>query len=445
MEVPSNNLSPRDEELFRAIISRCKSGLIEDEAKTWNELLTKEERSNKNRIKNRLFKTTERYLAMRQLENTKPLWNLLLLRWYMENNIRKTARTLLKRIIPKLSGRRMRNIEYPLFLSWMYDIELFYEREKRKQDRKILLSEQALNEFYAYQKMRLLCEKANRNRIVNDYRVADEFEKEAQKLLELSDSPLLKAYFWVFRMIAKDSDEDFSNLDAFLTGPGENLENPYLKEFYLNAMNFCIRKSNQGEDKYARKYLDYIADLESKNMLLDNGILVASRLKNVITVSLMIDRLELAEDFMNRNAGFLSVSKTLDPEDFLELNRAIIELHKGNIDECMEGIRRFRDSAMYHRDMFHKISCDKLLLKAYYEKGDIQAVQHQLASIKNYIQSRDNLKKEKKDLYLAIFPFFDHMLANNGIVPDLDRSKLTIPDLIWLKKMEKRSDDQRHS
>ena len=159
----------RDREIMELLIEQLKKGKLKDEKKWWEDQLDDREKGNKNKIQNRLLYAVERYLAMVALEKDVALKNTLLAGAYLEMGVLKNATSCINKARSQASKDRDRDLKNALIQFWTLELEVDHSKNNRSPTEKIELMESALQEFYDIQSMRLLCEKANRKKIIHDY------------------------------------------------------------------------------------------------------------------------------------------------------------------------------------------------------------------------------------------------------------------------------------
>ena len=288
--------------------------------------------------------------------------------------------------------------------------------------------ENCLDEFYACNKLRILCEKANRRKILKKANSGRKLEEEVGFLKRHVQSDLVGAYCDLFQMINGGSETDFIKVKQFVDQEPK-LRKVHLQEFIAYLMNYCIRKFNGGDFSFTRHYLDFIRKLESKNLLLVGGILGIGRLKNTILSLQLNEGSKAAQTFLDTYGAFL------DPKHkpYLLLAQAAIDLDQGKIDKALEGIKEFQDSDVYLHDLYYKLTCDKLMLKCFYEKKDFPPILKRVESIKAFVRSRRRLPEDRIAKNVNFLTAIERLAKNEKI--SIEEHDFTIPDYRWLTKV----------
>ena len=116
------------------------------------------------------------------------------------------------------------------------------EKDIRKQDNKINLMESLLQDLYSCNRIRIICERINRQKIINDPIDLTSYLSEVEDIIRKTDSVHAKAYYNIFHLITSGKEIYYDELDHYVQYFEGSLGIEYLKEFYLLLMNYCIRK-----------------------------------------------------------------------------------------------------------------------------------------------------------------------------------------------------------
>lgn len=437
IQLPSNKITNTDKVVFGKLLE-LKSATIEKNGEAiWETILNKEDLPDKNRIKNRLLKAIERYISLNALESNTAIKYYLLADYYSEKQVSKNEKTILKSGIAELEKSNF--FEDKIFLFWLYQLSVQKEKDVRIHDSKIDLMYEALNDFYLCNKIRIICEKVNRHKIINVEKDFGQDCKEIEVLIEKSNAPEVQIYASLFRFMIEGDEPHFVALDRLLEESNAYFKTKHENEVYVYLLNYCIRQINAGNFKYAYKYLSYIKKLEARGALLEHNTLGIGRFKNSILCSIIIGETEWASRFIDKYSACLSKSSKIDKEAFLILNKAIIEFYNDNIDTAFDLIREFQNSSVYNKDLYYRITCDKLLLKVFYELNENEAVGRKIDSIKTYLRTQKKLNEGRIQKHLNFLKALRQLMDRGHFDRTLKRD-LLIPDFIWLEKIVKRND-----
>lgn len=431
MHMPSNKLSDRDKELFSSFLNIDLEKLENVEA-FWDTSLVEKEKKNRNQLKNRLLGTLERYLSLHALETVPTIASTMVARKYMESGLWKHGKFWIKKIRSILDSRVDRSLDNHLIHFWLTELEVNATKNNRVKTSKLLEMDQSIREYYQINRIRLHCEGLNRKGIL-------ELDQDMDKILEQispeNSSEESMLYYHISKMLFEKDVESYEFIRHFLSKEKAFFSKKYRKEIYEYLMNFCIRKINHGEKYYAEIYLELIGVLKEEGLLLDMGKLGIPRFKNCVVACIIADKPGWMDQFTAEYTNLLEESNRFNREPFLNFNRALIELHRGNLKKSWELLDAFKQSGMYLKDVYYKIACDKLLLKIYYQKGENRLIKSQVGGIKKYIKINGKIKKGRQKPHLLFINCLQKL--QNGEIFDLETLKndLLILDYNWLKNV----------
>lgn len=431
-EMPLNRLMSKDRIALEELLSLNAQTLKKPEKVIWDKLFDQELPAEQNRIKTRLFQMMEKYVSLQQLDKHTGIKLLLQTEFYEERKIAKLANLSLNRSKKLLKDRN--NFDQKVFLFWLYQQEILREKDIRRADEKMEAMEANLDEFYACNKLRILCEHVNRQKILKKAESDRDYASEARYLYEHSNSDLVGAYYHLFLLIYQAEEIDFLKIKTFVDQQQESLKKEYLQEFIAYLMNFCIRRFNGGDLNYARHYLDFIRKLESIQGLLLGGVIGVGRLKNAVLALHLLEGVDAAQAFIDKYGPKLADSH----KAYLLLAQASLDLDKNLLQKAFKAITAFQQSSVYLHDLYYKLTCDKLLIKCYYELGERKAILTRIDGIKAYIRSGRRLPPKRVEKNLNFLHTIER-LAKNELVQIVE-SDYTIPDYRWLQKI--RSSDR---
>lgn len=426
-QMPSNKLMSRDKIALEHLLSLNAQALKKPEKIIWAKLFAEETTAEQNRVKTRLFQMMEKYISLQQLDQHQGVKLLLQTGFHEGRKIDKLASLSFNRSKKLLSNEH--DFDQKVFLFWLYQQAILREKDVRRMDENIETMEHCLDEFYACNKLRILCERANRQKILKKAASSRVLEAEADFLQTHVHSDLVKAYCNLFRLIASGNEADFILVKNFVDQQQPSLRREHLQEFIAYMMNYCIRKFNAGDLNYAKHYLGFIERLENQDLLLVGGFLGIGRLKNAIHSLQLVEGAEAAQVFKDKYGSYLEEAH----QPYLLLAQAAIDIDKHLPQKALEAIKKFQDSPVYLHDVYYKMTCDKLMLKCYYELGELSALLSKVDGIKAYLNSGRRLPKERTEKSLHFLHTIER-LAKKGQV-QIQENDFTIHDYRWLSKM----------
>lgn len=426
-QMPSNKLMSRDKLALEQLLSLNSQALKKPEKIIWAKLFQQEAPAEQNRVKTRLFQMMEKYVSLQQLDQHLGIRLLLQTEFHEDRKIDKLANLSFNRAKKVLN--KQNDFDQKVYLFWLYQQAILREKDVRRIDENMEVMENCLDEFYACNKLRMLCERANRRKILKRAESSRDLEEEVGFLQKHIDSELVTAYCDLFKMIANGNEADFIKVKQFVDQQQSKLKKEHLQEFIAYLMNYCIRRFNAGDLNFTRHYLDFIRKLEMEKLLLIGGVLGIGRLKNTILSLQLVEGTDAAQAFIDQ------YGPKLDPnhKPYLLLAQAAIDLDKGEVEASLERIKQFQDSDVYLHDLYYKLTCDKLMLKCFYEQKEFLAIRKRIEGIKAFIRSKRRLPEGRVGKNINFLYAIERLAKKEKI--SIEESDFTIPDYLWLTKM----------
>ena len=290
--------------------------------------------------------------------------------------------------------------------------------------------EEALEVFYSLQKLRILCEKANRNNIIQEY---SQLLEEGENIWNNSHSEDVRVYFHIFKMIVQKDEEAFLFVEKFIDQNQAFLSSTYFTEVIEYLMNFCILNLNKGRQDFALSYLKFIELLEKENLLLIGGSLNNSRFTNCIIASIIGQRLDWMQAFSNKYSDRIESIDEESKQAIRHFNEAIIALHLGKFNQSFDLLSLFQASKVYLKDVYYKIASDKMMLKIYYNSEEPLAVQNRIKGVTKYIRTSEKLSEDRKKPHLTFLNILQQKIKEKPVAIESFKSSLLLLDYWWLK------------
>lgn len=213
------------------------------------------------------------------------------------------------------------------------------------------------------------------------------------------EEPVVKAWYLIAQMMLQpDEVHFFQAMKALLEKHSYKFQRRELQTLFIHCMNYCIdTKINHGrEDYYAELFSLYIIGLRQE-VIFDNGELNPQHYKNIITISLQIQELSWAENFIR---DFTHRLPKKDQENALNFNLGQVYFFQKQYDKVIEMLREVE-----HQDLSYSLGSRVLLLRTYFEKGEGQALESLIDSFGVFLRRNRLISKEVKKQYLNMLRF----------------------------------------
>lgn len=153
------------------------------------------------------------------------------------------------------------------------------------------------------------------------------------------------------------------------------------KDLYLLAINFCIRKLNEGDDSFSNEVWDFFDKGLKAGFLLENNQLSRFTFNNIVASGIKIKAFKEVEEFITNYEDKLEVSHR---KSTISLNYARLEFSKKNYTQTMT----FLQTADF-KDLVNNLIAKTMLLKIYYELKEFDLLEAHLDSFSVFIRRRD--------------------------------------------------------
>ena len=226
---------------------------------------------------------------------------------------------------------------------------------------------------------------------------------EGHRYLEI---PAVAVYYhgYYAQLGGSDSGAHFSKLKALLQDHAPLFSVAETHDLFLMAINFCIRKINQQEERYFQEIFDLYQSGLHHGALLEDGTLSRWTYNNITSSGLRLREFDWVFSFLHEYVALLPVEHRSGASHF---NLARYHYEKGELREAMQHLLHIE-----YDDVLQNLSAKTMLSKIYYQLDETDALENQLDSIQIYIR-RKKVLGYHRDNYLAFVKYTRKLLAVN--------------------------------
>lgn len=378
-----------------------------------------------------LLKLAEQFIGYTKYKEQGVLPEYHILSSCLDRHLDKHYHNIYQKSRKKLDNNPLRDTEYyyqSFLLSQVADRQ-FGLQKVRRYDPNIQEASDNLDLFYLTQKLKYACEMLDREKTLSvDYQQI--MLKEIAQYLENFDQesqPAIAIYYQIYLTLTEENgDQHFEKLKTLLYEHTEKFSPFELKEMYLMALNFCIRKVRKKDDRYVEEaFILFKNGIENK-LLYENDLLSPWTFKNTIKLGLRLKRFDWIEEFIKTHKDDLDEENR---ENALNYNLADLYYYKNDLDKAQDLLQRVEFS-----DVFYALSSKMMLLKIYYEKQEIEALYNLLASFKIYLRRNKLISNNVRKTYLNFISLLSQIAkGDQRMIPAL-REKITNTELLTARK-----------
>jgi hypothetical protein len=355
-----------------------------------------------------LLKITEQFLYWQE-QNRRWFSNgLLLAQAYEKKGLTQAASTRLDKLRLQQEKQPLRHSGY-YFDEYRLQQEVFSRSRKEGRTRPFNFDEMsaALDTAYLGEKLKNACIMLSHQALVNTQYSLGLLgvilsHAELELLLEV---PAVAVYYHAYQALAfPEADEHFLKVKQLLGEHSTRFPSTELRDIYLLAINFCIRRINNGQSAYVAEVFElYQTGLEN-GAFLEDGLLSRWTYNNIVIAGLKLKQYDWIYRFIHQYKDMLPHNHR---EGSLNFNLAKYYFETGDYAQAMPLLRQ-----MEYDDVLHNLGAKVLLAKMYFELEEWVALDNLLSSTVIYIRRKKVLGYHREN-YLHIAQLMEKMTKIN--------------------------------
>ncbi len=362
---------------------------------------------------------------------------LELTNYYRTNDQVKHFHSSFKKSEKLLEKSPHRNAEYfrkkmDLQTEWLQ----FALRTKRTAELNLQEISDTLDIFYLISKLRHACTQLSHQKVFQreyDFGFLPAIIKEVESR-DLLQIPAVGVYYYCFRFLSEAySLEDFQAFRTRLFQYQGHFPQAELKSLYLVAVNFCIRKFNEGEAQFAREGLDiYKSGLENK-VILEKDRLSRFSFNNIVGFGIQLKEFRWVEAFMKK---FASALEQEHQESTIHFNKARLAFARKTYREAMLLLQHSDFD-----DLVNNLISKTILLKIYFELDEFDLLESHPASLEVFIRRRklsDYHRKNYRNIIYVVKKILalplDERSKKEALLAEVEELQ-PLSERGWLKKV----------
>jgi hypothetical protein len=201
-----------------------------------------------------------------------------------------------------------------------------------------------------------------------------------------ANSLAVNAYWLAYQTLLNQSDTEgghFSDLKELLVNRWQAFPQHELRDLYLIAINYCIKRLNRSDKRFERETFDlYRSGLENR-ILFENNILSPYTYKNALAAGIMVGELAWTENSIETFKNFLPER---DREMVYRYNLAIFYFRQNRYADAMTILAQLN-----LREPLHQLDARRMLIRIYYDSSEWAALSPLLDSTKIYLRRQTDL------------------------------------------------------
>lgn len=330
-----------------------------------------------------LLKLMEEFVAHRSFAEDTFEKKLRLVKFYREAKLPRHYETALKKISFLEENQSERNAEF-----FDTQVQLLQETYIHSGGGKgtpgdLREASSSLDLAYLSKKLRLTCQLLN-IQAVRKVEFDVGLQKEFLYLIgqkDLKEEPAIAVYFQVYRFLSKPDDEAaFQTFKALINVHKDKFPSWEMRDLILFALNFCIRRGNDGHQNYFKEGQDLYKMGIEKGYLLQNGELSRFTYINAVMMSLKMKDFRWSENFIQE---FEKLLNRKERESTFSYCLAELEYARKNYNEALPLLQK-----VDYKNIFVHLNAKTIQLKIYYELDEYDLLQAHLDAMRIFLRRK---------------------------------------------------------
>ncbi|MBR9920577.1 MAG: hypothetical protein GYB31_07035 [Bacteroidetes bacterium] len=346
-----------------------------------------------------LLKLVESYLAQEQYEvNELQKTNFLLASLGERKNEQLVGGSLRKAgKLAKKSNLRSAWFFYQQYVFENNKYRLLFQDRHGSERTNITDISSCLDFFYMSEKIRIKCAALSRQYDEGDHQydmlfIDDIIQHVSDNEDMYEDVPPVIIYYYIYRSMSEvDKPEHYYSLRSLLDRHGLMFAREEAFWLYTFAINYCVRRINQGKSEFLREYFMLYQDLLKKELIIIDGELAIGHFRNVVTVGLRLGEIDWTESFILNYKQYLPEEHR---ENAVTFNLAQLYFYKKEYDKVIQTLQ-----FVEYNDLSYNLRSKTFLLMTYYETDEIEPLYSLMDSFRAYLSRHQNIPTRRKKMY----------------------------------------------
>lgn len=379
---------PEVTRLANALIDACYQGQAFPTKPTLFQLVFGEADFDDQRLRSissDLHRIVQRFMGMLADQQDPIAANIRLGAFYRQRNLNRHYARISRSVEHQLQESDQRNAaHYQNYLQFQIEANRHTTSKQRTSVLNLQEIGDTMDQLYLMQKLRHVCSQISHRAV---YQTDYQFGLLPQWIDQLEGSnylriPAIALYYYCYRFLTEtDSPVHFRKFRQELQRSQKQFPPEELKDLYRAAINFCIRKLNQGDMDFTREGWELYQAGLADGVFLENQQLSRFTFDNIVGFGLRLEEFEPVSLFIQDYQRLLA-------EEFREgsvfFNLARLEYGRENYDQALRYLQQ-----AYPKDLVNQLILKTIQLKIYYETEELDLLDSHLESFRHFIRRRE--------------------------------------------------------
>lgn len=229
---------------------------------------------------------------------------------------------------------------------------------------------------------------------------------EQVKELDYLKIPAIGLYYYCYLAFtdSENADQHFQKMMDYLKEYAAQFPPQELRELYLLAINYTIKKLNDNSRWHLEKAFELYKTGITEGYLLEQGTITPFTYNNMVSIGIQMEQYQWVETFLQEYKDKISIEhqESIFQECLAKLYYAQKEYKKAQ--QLLVQIQV--------KDILRILSCKVMLLRIYYETSEFDALESLLDSLKMYLRRKDVVGYHKEN-YNNITKYMQKLIRVN--------------------------------
>lgn len=271
-------------------------------------------------------------------------------------------------------------------------------------------------DYHAAMELRIAYLALNQSSVTGQPPQAEASESAVQRCRERFDQlpREARAYFLLYLTRLDPEDKaSYQKLKDLLEFDGKKAPE-WSRDLVTGALNHAAASYNAGNTEFLLEIHEWHRRALVEGGLVENGKLLASHLKNAVSVACKLGRIDWAEALVERWGNHVVGDQA---EHAQTHNKGVIALHRRDYDKAYTLLNA---ALVGFQDHFYGLDARVLMLQAVYLGGEKTLAESLCHASRMYLQRHQHLSKARKKRYLTFVRHYQRLLE----CPPRDRKRL---------------------
>lgn len=245
-------------------------------------------------------------------------------------------------------------------------------------------------------------------------------------------TPAVQAYYHCYKILSEqeaDAEPHFEALNLLLVDHWTLFPPNEIRDLYVGAINYCIRRLNSGSREHIRAALDLYRSGLDRKILLEDGFLNKYTYNNILLLALALEDWDWARQFLETYKALLPPR---EQESAWQYNLARYYFRKKEYARAQEVLR-----GVEFRDVFYNLDARRMLVRIYFDTDETAPLESLLDSFGVYLQRKRASLGYHRELNQHFVRFVKFLLRiQPGDQKALDRLRERIRSTVYVAERE---------